>query len=88
MIKKVGIIGFGQMGSGNGQVSAAAEYKIIACDVSDDVVKRGLGYIPSHSTKRSKRAKPTRPTKRKCSAISARPRNSRISPTAIWFAKP
>ena len=45
MIKKVGIIGFGQMGSGIGQVSAAAGYKIIACDVSDDVVKRGLGYI-------------------------------------------
>ncbi len=45
MIKKVGIIGFGQMGSGIGQVSAAADYKIVACDVSDDVLKRGLGYI-------------------------------------------
>lgn len=45
MITKVGIVGFGQMGSGIGQVAAATGYTVLACDVSDDAVKRGLGYI-------------------------------------------
>ncbi len=45
MIKKVGIVGFGQMGSGIGQVSAAAGYDVVACEVSDEAFKKGLGYI-------------------------------------------
>ncbi len=45
MIKKVGIIGFGQMGSGIGQVAAATGYQITALEVSDDLFKKGLGYI-------------------------------------------
>ena len=45
MIKKVGIVGFGQMGSGIGQVSAAAGYEVKALEVSDDVFKRGISYI-------------------------------------------
>ena len=45
MIKKVGIVGFGQMGSGIGQVAAANDYTVVACEVSDDLVQRGLGYI-------------------------------------------
>jgi len=45
MIKKVGIVGFGQMGSGIGQVSAAAGYQVTALEVSDEVFQRGLGYI-------------------------------------------
>jgi 3-hydroxybutyryl-CoA dehydrogenase len=45
MIKKVGIVGFGQMGSGIGQVAAAAGYEVTAVEVSEDVFKRGLGYI-------------------------------------------
>ena len=45
MIKKVGIVGFGQMGSGIGQVSAAAGYQVVAVEVSDAVFQKGLGYI-------------------------------------------
>lgn len=45
MIKQVGIVGFGQMGSGIGQVSAAAGYEVKALEVSDDVFKRGISYI-------------------------------------------
>lgn len=45
MINKVGIVGFGQMGSGIGQVAAAAGYQVIAREVSRDVFNRGLGYI-------------------------------------------
>ncbi len=45
MIAKVGIVGFGQMGSGIGQVAAAAGYTVLACDISSEAVQRGLGYI-------------------------------------------
>ena len=45
MIKKIGIVGFGQMGSGIGQVAAGAGYQVIAREVSDEAFKRGLGYI-------------------------------------------
>ncbi len=45
MIKKVGIVGFGQMGSGIGQVAAAAGYQVLAREVSDELFKKGLGYI-------------------------------------------
>jgi len=45
MIRKIGIVGFGQMGSGIAQVSAAAGYPILAMDMSEQVFKRGLGYI-------------------------------------------
>ncbi len=45
MIKKVGIVGFGQMGSGIGQVAAAADFDVVACEVSDEAFKKGLGYI-------------------------------------------
>ena len=45
MIKKIGIVGFGQMGSGIAQVSAAVGYKVIGADVSDDTFKKGMSYI-------------------------------------------
>lgn len=45
MIKRVGIIGFGQMGSGIGQVAAAAGYQVVAREVTDELFKKGLGYI-------------------------------------------
>jgi 3-hydroxybutyryl-CoA dehydrogenase len=45
MIKKVGMVGFGQMGSGIAQVAAAAGYQILAMEVSEQAYKRGLGYI-------------------------------------------
>ena len=45
MIKTVGIVGFGQMGSGIGQVAAGAGYKVIAREVSEELFQKGLGYI-------------------------------------------
>ena len=59
MIKKVGIIGFGQMGSGIGQVSAAAGYDVVACEISDEVFKRGLGYITKSLDKAIEKGKAT-----------------------------
>lgn len=45
MIKKVGLVGFGQMGSGIGQVSAAAGYQVVGYEVSSEAFQKGLGYI-------------------------------------------
>lgn len=45
MIKTVGIVGFGQMGSGIGQVAAGAGYKVIAREISEELFQKGLGYI-------------------------------------------
>jgi 3-hydroxybutyryl-CoA dehydrogenase len=46
-IKRVAIIGFGTMGSGIAQVVAQAGYEVIARDVADDLLKRGLDLIKS-----------------------------------------
>jgi len=45
MIKKVGIIGAGQMGSGIAQVSGAAGYEVVLHDVSEERVQSGLATI-------------------------------------------
>lgn len=65
MIKKVGIVGFGQMGSGIGQVSAAADFEIVACEVSDDAFKKGLGYITKNLDKAIEKGKATAEQKEK-----------------------
>jgi 3-hydroxybutyryl-CoA dehydrogenase len=46
-IKRVAVIGFGTMGSGIAQVVAQAGYEVIARDVTDDLLKRGLELIKS-----------------------------------------
>lgn len=45
MIKKIGIVGFGQMGSGIGQVAAANDYKVVAVEVTDAAFNVGQKYI-------------------------------------------
>ncbi len=44
-IKTVGVLGCGLMGSGIAQVSAAAGYKTIVREVSDDLVDKGIASI-------------------------------------------
>jgi 3-hydroxybutyryl-CoA dehydrogenase len=65
MIKKIGIVGFGQMGSGIAQVSAAAGYKVVGADVSDDTFKKGLGYIGKSLDKGIEKGKLTAADKEK-----------------------
>lgn len=65
MIKKVGIIGFGQMGSGIGQVAAGAGYQIVACEVSDSAVATGLKYITKSLDKAIEKGKSDQATKDK-----------------------
>ncbi|NOY88824.1 MAG: 3-hydroxybutyryl-CoA dehydrogenase [FCB group bacterium] len=57
MIKKVGIVGFGQMGSGIGQVAAGARYEVTALEVSKEVLEKGLGYITKSLDKAIERGK-------------------------------
>jgi len=57
MIKKVGIVGFGQMGSGIGQVSAGKGYQVIAREVSDELVQKGIGSITRNLDKAIARGK-------------------------------
>ena len=45
MIKKVGIIGCGQMGSGIAQVAAQADYQVISNEVSEELFQKGLHKI-------------------------------------------
>jgi len=44
-IKKIGVVGAGQMGNGIAQVSAAAGYEVIMRDINDAAVARGMATI-------------------------------------------
>jgi 3-hydroxybutyryl-CoA dehydrogenase len=44
-IKKIGVIGAGQMGNGIAHVCAAAGFDVILLDVSEEALKKGLGTI-------------------------------------------
>ena len=50
-IKTVGVVGCGLMGSGIAQVCAEAGYNVIVREVSDDLLKKGLGKIDSFLAK-------------------------------------
>jgi 3-hydroxybutyryl-CoA dehydrogenase len=65
MIKKVGIIGFGQMGSGIGQVAAGAGYQVVACEVADGPLQTGLKYITKSLDKAIEKGKSDQETKAK-----------------------
>lgn len=44
-IKKIGVVGAGQMGNGIAQVSAAAGYSVVMFDISAGALDKGLGTI-------------------------------------------
>jgi 3-hydroxybutyryl-CoA dehydrogenase len=46
-IRRVSVIGFGTMGTGITQIIAQAGYEVVARDVSDDLLRRGLEVIRS-----------------------------------------
>jgi len=50
-IKKVGVVGCGLMGSGIAQVCAEAGYDVIVREVSDDLLRKGLGKIDAFLAK-------------------------------------
>ncbi|MDD4859621.1 MAG: 3-hydroxybutyryl-CoA dehydrogenase [Dehalococcoidales bacterium] len=50
-IKKVGVVGCGQMGGGIVQVCALAGYQVVVSEVKEEYLKKGLGAINSSFTK-------------------------------------
>jgi 3-hydroxybutyryl-CoA dehydrogenase len=58
-IKRVGVVGCGLMGSGIAQVAAEAGYAVVVREVSDELVKKGLGKIDAFLQKGVERGKVT-----------------------------
>jgi 3-hydroxybutyryl-CoA dehydrogenase len=58
-IRTVGVAGCGLMGSGIAQVCAEAGYDVVVREVSDDLLKKGLGRIDSFLAKGVERGKVT-----------------------------
>ncbi len=56
-IKKLGILGFGQMGSGIGQVFAQSGYEVIAVDSIKEMIDRGLKGIEKRLANRVEKGK-------------------------------
>lgn len=57
MIKKTGIVGFGQMGSGIAQVAAAAGFQVIANEISDELLEKGMRGIEKRLDKAIEKGK-------------------------------
>ena len=62
-IKKVGVAGCGTMGSGIIQVCAQSGYEVVASEINDELLKRGLGSIDSFLAKGIERGKVTQEEK-------------------------
>jgi len=62
-IRKVGIVGFGTMGSGIAQTCAQAGYQVVVLAKRDEAVSRGLASIDSILSRRVERAKLSPPEK-------------------------
>lgn len=58
-MKKVGVVGCGLMGSGIAQIAAEAGYDVIVREVSDELLKKGLGKIEGFLKKGVERGKVT-----------------------------
>jgi len=56
-IKKVGVVGCGAMGSGIVQISAQAGYQVVASEVNDALLNKGLSSISSFLTKSVEKGK-------------------------------
>lgn len=50
-IKKVGVVGCGLMGSGIAEICARSRYEVTVQDLSDEILKRGLGRIEQSLSK-------------------------------------
>jgi 3-hydroxybutyryl-CoA dehydrogenase len=56
-IKKIGICGFGQMGSGIAEVVAKAGLQVIACEVNDELLNKGYSRIKKSLAKAVEKGK-------------------------------
>jgi 3-hydroxybutyryl-CoA dehydrogenase len=68
MIQKLGIIGCGQMGGGIAQVAAQAGISVIACEVTEDLWKKGFSRIEKNIDKAIEKGKADQALKTKTMA--------------------
>jgi len=71
-IKKVSVIGFGTMGTGITQTIAQAAYEVIARDITDDLLKRGLEMIKTGPFGLEKAVQKGKITKEQADAVLSR----------------
>lgn len=57
MIKKVGVVGLGQMGSGITQVAAQAGFAVLATDAGEEIISRGIKNITKQLDKAIEKGK-------------------------------
>jgi 3-hydroxybutyryl-CoA dehydrogenase len=62
-IKKVGVVGCGQMGGGITQVCAQAGYPVVVSEINDELLEKGLAAIDSLLTRSVQKEKITRQDK-------------------------
>ena len=58
-IKKVGVVGCGQMGGGIAQVCAQSGYPVVVSEINDELLKKGLAVIDSSLTRSVQKEKIT-----------------------------
>ena len=62
-IKKVGVVGCGQMGGGITQVCAQSGYQVIASEINDELLNKGLTSINTSLTRGVEKGKATQQDK-------------------------
>jgi 3-hydroxybutyryl-CoA dehydrogenase len=62
-IRKIGVVGCGQMGGGITQVCAQSGYSVVVSEVSDELLKKGLTSIDASLTRNVQKEKITRQDK-------------------------
>nr|MBN2278465.1 3-hydroxybutyryl-CoA dehydrogenase [candidate division Zixibacteria bacterium] len=65
MIKKVGIVGCGQMGSGIAQITAEAGYEVISNEMSEELIQKGIRRITGFLDRAIEKSKINKETKDK-----------------------
>lgn len=68
VVKKIGVIGAGQMGHGIAQVAAQAGFEVILRDIKDEFVKKGIGRIDKFLSKSIEKGKLIEDEKKKIMA--------------------
>jgi len=63
MVKKIMVVGAGQMGSGIAQVAAQAGYQVVLNDLKEEFVQRGLGVINKNLTRDVEKGRKTQEEK-------------------------
>ena len=84
VIRRIGIIGAGQMGSGIAHVCALAGFNVLLNDVRADRIKAGIATINGNMARQVAASASPRMTGRPRSSGSRRRRASTTSAIAIW----